>query len=118
MTNYNPGLHILAEIKTDAEALLAKIGEAKTFFDQQIEEHGLHKVGEVYHQFPNGGFTACVCLTESHLSIHTWPEFGLATFDVYLSNYQKDNQETARAIFRATTEYLQSKDFSTKEIFR
>ncbi len=46
----------------------------KSFVELLMEEFNLTSVGEVYHDFPNGGFTGVVCLTESHLSIHTWPE--------------------------------------------
>lgn len=31
-----------------------------------------------------GGFTGMFVLSESHASIHTWPEYGVATIDVYM----------------------------------
>eukprot|EP01035_Chromulina_nebulosa_P023121 gene23121-29959_t len=62
-------------------------------FDALIVSLALTKTGEVYHTFDNGGFTASVCLTESHVSIHTWPEYNLATFDVFLSNFRNDNSD-------------------------
>ena len=38
----------------------------------------------VWHQFPPpGGITALFLLTESHLSLHTYPESGIATFNLY-----------------------------------
>jgi len=83
---YRPGLHILAEFTSEEVPLLESSEACRLLFDQLIRQHDLRKVGEVYHDFPGGGFTAVVCLTESHLSIHTWPEYRLATFDVFLSN--------------------------------
>lgn len=71
----------------------------RVFIDQQIVEFGLSKVGEVYHDFSNGGYTGVVCLTESHLSIHTWPEKHYLTFDVFLSNYMRDNRATTLALY-------------------
>jgi len=33
--------------------------------------------------FDNGGMTAFVMLTESHLAVHTWPEHGRCALDCY-----------------------------------
>lgn len=73
----------------------------KSFIDVQIGNFGLSKVGEVYHDFENGGYTGVVCLTESHLSIHTWPERNYLTFDVFLSNYLKDNRPITEGLYEA-----------------
>lgn len=45
----------------------------------------LRVVGEgLFHRFPGeGGVTAMFLLTESHLTAHTYPEHGLATFNLY-----------------------------------
>ena len=45
----------------------------------------LRVVGEgVWHQFPGpGGLTGLYLLTESHLACHTYPEHGVATFNLY-----------------------------------
>lgn len=42
-------------------------------------------VGEgAWHQFPDpGGVTGLYLLTESHLACHTYPESGVATFNLY-----------------------------------
>jgi S-adenosylmethionine decarboxylase len=50
-----------------------------------IEGLDLRVVGEGrWHQFPApGGITALYLLTESHLSLHTYPENGVATFNLY-----------------------------------
>jgi S-adenosylmethionine decarboxylase len=39
-------------------------------------------VGSLSHEFPNGAITAVVLLSQSHLSVHTWPEFKLANIDL------------------------------------
>ena len=84
------------------------------FIRRQIEENNLQDVGSVYHNFDSGGFTAVVCLTESHLSIHTWPEHNYLTFDIFLSNYLKDNRaltykmyESVKSHFDATVLFEQ-----------
>lgn len=39
-------------------------------------------VGETSHVFPNGAVTAILVLSASHLSVNTWPEYGLANVDL------------------------------------
>lgn len=37
------------------------------------------------HQFgDNGGITGVVLLSESHISIHTWPEYGYCATDIFV----------------------------------
>jgi S-adenosylmethionine decarboxylase proenzyme len=97
------GIHLLGEWYdcpahtpefTRAEALRALCLEATT-------EAGLTIVGERFHQFEPQGVTGTVLLAESHLAIHTWPEHGFVTIDVYVCNYTTDNTEKAEKLFRA-----------------
>lgn len=108
-----PGLHIVANLAVAPEKLF-RFEPFKDFIGREIRENHLHDVGGVFHNFPNGGFTAVICLTESHLSIHTWPENNYLTFDVFLSNYLKDNRaitqklyEDVKAFFQATVLFEQ-----------
>ena len=114
-----PGLHIVANLSaiplTDK---LVEFGSFRTFIDDQIKAFNLSKVGEVYHNFPGGGFTAVVCLTESHLSIHTWPEQNYLTFDIFLSNYLKDNRATTEAVYRNVKEFFNANILFEKVIER
>ncbi|UOQ74718.1 S-adenosylmethionine decarboxylase family protein [Hymenobacter cellulosilyticus] len=117
MHSYSPGLHILATFRAPV-ARLTDAAACQAFFDQQISHWGLVKVGEVYHSFPNASFTAVVGLTESHLSIHTWPEFGQATFDVFLSNYQRDNSATVRQLYAETLRFFEGEELTKTEVAR
>lgn len=115
--SYNPGLHIVATFGTEKLQNIAA-ADVKDFFDKAIQQAGLNKVGEVYHSFPGGGFTAVICLTESHISIHTWPEHGLVTFDVFLSNFRNDNSEKARNIYEQTLRFFSATHADKQEINR
>ena len=115
--SYSPGLHMLGVLSADA-AVLGNPDLCRSIFDDTIRVLGLSKIGEVYHGFPGAGFTAVVCLTESHVSIHTWPEFGKATFDVFLSNFERDNSDKVRRFFNAVVTGLQATIVSQQEISR
>ena len=115
---YNPGLHILSEFSSEKAEQLTSFYDCKDLFDELVTSNQLEKVGEVYHDFENGGFTAVICLTESHLSIHTWPEFKLATFDIFLSNYQKDNTQKVKNIYKSVLAFFDGKELQKNEIVR
>jgi S-adenosylmethionine decarboxylase len=122
MPPYTPGLHILATFAAPAPAL-RDAGACRAFFDAQVQAFQLEKVGEAYHVFPAdengaGGFTAVLALTESHLSIHTWPEYGLATFDVFLSNFRRDNSAAVRGIYAATLAFFEGLEQTKTEVRR
>ncbi|WP_052346790.1 S-adenosylmethionine decarboxylase family protein [Hymenobacter swuensis] len=117
MTTYAPGLHILATFTAPAPQLL-DMPACQAFFEAQVAAQGLTAVGAAYHAFPAGGFTAVVALTESHLSIHTWPEHGLATFDVFLSNFRRDNADRARELYAATLAFFEATEQSKTEVRR
>ena len=53
--------------------------------DQVVEDLKLRVLGEpLKHQFAEpGGVTLLYMLSESHLACHTYPEYGLATFNLY-----------------------------------
>jgi len=65
--------------------LLADAGFLCDVCEEIIDELDLHVVGEaLWHQFPPpGGVTAMYLLTESHLTLHTFPENGTVTFNLY-----------------------------------
>ena len=122
MPVYTPGLHILATFSAPASAL-RNVAACRIFFDSQVRVHKLEKVGEAYHSFleddaGSGGFTAMLALTESHLSIHTWPEHGLATFDVFLSNFRRDNAATVRHLYAATLAFFEGTEQAKTEVCR
>ncbi|PYP83127.1 MAG: S-adenosylmethionine decarboxylase [Blastocatellia bacterium AA13] len=53
--------------------------------EQVIDDLSLRVVSpELWHEFPPpGGVTGLFLLTESHLACHTYPEDGVATFNLY-----------------------------------
>jgi S-adenosylmethionine decarboxylase proenzyme len=97
------GIHLLGEWYgcpsrapefTQAEALRALCLEC-------VRESGLTIVGDAFHQFQPQGVTGTVLLAESHLAIHTWPECGFVTVDVYVCNLSTDNTAKAERLFRS-----------------
>jgi S-adenosylmethionine decarboxylase len=82
-------MRVGTEWLVDAEGcpaeLLSDAGAVRGVCRRVIAELDLHAVGDsVCHAFPPpGGITALYLLTESHLACHTYPECGVATFNLY-----------------------------------
>ena len=102
------GLHFTADLHgcplaqpamTDLDALRALCLEA-------VVAAGLTPVGELFHRFPPvedepQGITGVVLLAESHVAVHTWPERGAVTLDVYVCNFEADNSARAEMLMEA-----------------
>ena len=72
---------------------------------------GLQAVDQLFHRFPAtpqgpGGVTATVLLAESHLAVHTWPESGSVSLDLYVCNFSEDNTAKARALMQTLLQAL------------
>ena len=77
------GRHVLAEINGCQHDILndLKLIE-KTMVDAAIFAGA--EVREVaFHEFSPVGISGVVIISESHLTIHTWPELGYAAVDVF-----------------------------------
>ncbi len=79
------GTEWLVEASGCDAAALGDVGRLSEVFARAVAELGLQVVGlPVWHKFPGpGGVTGLALLTESHLACHTYPEFGVATFNLY-----------------------------------
>ncbi|POS01233.1 S-adenosylmethionine decarboxylase family protein [Flavobacterium croceum] len=115
---YSPGLHKLVTLQVNNLEKLTNSLAFINFSNQIIVENGLEKVGEITHNFENNSFTIAFCLKESHICIHTWPEFKQLTLDVYLCNYLQDNSAKVKVITEKFIEYFQAVVLKEFEINR
>jgi S-adenosylmethionine decarboxylase len=97
------GLHLTADLRDCApdRPVLADAQALRTLCREAVAAAGLTPVGELFHTFPGGGATGVVLLAESHVAVHTWPELGAVTLDVYVCNLGADNSERARRLLAA-----------------
>lgn len=50
------------------------------------------------HQFAPHGVSGVAIIAESHIAIHTWPEYEFVAVDIYSSNSDADIDEVAKVI--------------------
>ena len=71
---------------------LSDLAAVRRVCESVIEELGLHVLGQPqWHQFPEpAGVTGMYLLSESHLTVHTFPESQFATFNLYCCRPKPD----------------------------
>lgn len=99
------GLHLTADLyRCRCElGLLTDAARLAALCRRHVESCVLTVVGERWHAFPGldgqpGGVTGALLLAESHLAVHTWPEQGGVTLDIYVCNVSADNSGHAERL--------------------
>jgi len=77
------GIHIIVELHGLERGLLDDAERLEEILTEATTKSGATVVGTVFHNFSPHGVTGVIGIKESHLSIHTWPEFGYAALDVF-----------------------------------
>lgn len=98
------GLHLMGDLHGCGcdSRLMRDAAHLETFCRERVAAAGLTPVGSLFHSFgAGGGVTGVVVLAESHLSVHTWPESGYVTLDVFVCNHSADNGPKAQQLFDA-----------------
>ncbi len=87
------GIHCILELYDCPPGLL----NDETFVTNALREavdHGMATLlHEVSHRFTPQGVTALGLIAESHVAIHTWPEYGYAAVDVFTCGDQADAEK-------------------------
>jgi len=94
---------ILNDLDTLRETLLTAAREA-----------GATVVGDSFHRFNPHGISGVVIIAESHLFIHTWPEYGYAAADIFTCGTTVQPERAAELLI----EKLGARNHSLREIAR
>jgi S-adenosylmethionine decarboxylase len=81
----NVGIEWVVDAVGCVPSALRDVRGLQTLVARAIDELGLRVLGTpAWHVFDGqGGVTGLVMLTESHFAVHTYPEVGIATFNLY-----------------------------------
>ena len=108
------GRHHLAEyFGCDKEILndVARIEEAMT---EAADKSGATIVNSVFHLFNPHGVSGVVVIAESHLAIHTWPEYGFAAADFFTCG----EKVTPKAALESLKFALKADSYDSREVQR
>lgn len=107
--HYQKGLHILSTLSVENTSLMTNCENWLEHTSQLLIRNELTEVGRTFHIFPNDSFTAAFCLKESHICIHTWPEFSQVSMDIYVCNLMEDNTQKAKLIYEDLIRFFGAK---------
>ena len=103
------GKHLICDIKNiKNQCLLNDVEQLKQVFDYICEKYNYNVLHKVQHLFDPQGITILYMLSESHLSIHTFPEKGYAALDLYTCREYDNNdvyldiQEYLKKVFESS----------------
>jgi S-adenosylmethionine decarboxylase len=108
------GRHLLVELYECDKEALNNLDLLRDIMIKAAIHCGAVVLGESFHRFSPQGISGVVVIAESHLSIHTWPEFGYAAVDVFTCGTSVDPEKAAELLI----EKLGSKNHSIMEIPR
>ncbi len=108
------GRHILAEYSECGCTYLDSEAAIRDLMLEAASRTGATIVGSIFHHFSPQGVTGVVVIAESHLAIHTWPEFKYASVDLFTCGTKVDPWIG----FEYLKEELQSKKWVSNEIIR
>ncbi|RLA83366.1 MAG: S-adenosylmethionine decarboxylase proenzyme [Deltaproteobacteria bacterium] len=77
------GRHLVVELYDCDPQILNDKERIEEIMTKAAEVSGATIVQKVFHVFNPHGVSGVVVIAESHLAIHTWPEYGYAAVDVF-----------------------------------
>jgi S-adenosylmethionine decarboxylase len=108
------GRHVIAEIEGCEPLLLSDPAGLQRILEEAAWMAGATVLGGRFHRFDPVGASGVVLLAESHVSIHTWPEWRYAAVDVFGCGRRMDPLAAVRRIAAS----LRASDLRWLEVVR
>ena len=108
------GRHILAEYYSCDLCALDNVKFLENSMRDAVEISGATIIDAKFHQFSPYGVSGVIVIAESHMAIHTWPEYGYAAIDFFTCGERVDPWKA----FDHMNQTLKPQNYSTKEIKR
>ena len=77
------GQHLIVELSRCNQAKLDDQRLMEKYLNEAVRRCGATIVQSVFHRYNPQGVSGVVIIAESHISMHTWPEYGYAAVDFF-----------------------------------
>ncbi len=108
------GRHLIAEYVKCPPDKLNDASFLKKSMLEAVRRSGATVVDSVFHRYSPQGVSGVVVIAESHMSIHTWPEYGYAAVDFFTCGQTVDPFKAHHYM----QEMLESHDGTVSEVSR
>ena len=108
------GQQLIVELYGCDRTLLDDPSCLERILTEAISRSGGTIIKPFFHQFSPHGVTGVVVIAESHVAVHTWPEFGYCALDVFTCGTQVNTEQ----IFEHVRLELQAQETSVMEVKR
>jgi len=83
MKDKSLGNHILVEFMNCSPEVMNDVSKIESKMVSAAQLAGATVINSTFHHFSPFGVSGVVVIQESHLAIHTWPEYGYAAVDLF-----------------------------------
>ncbi|KPK45657.1 MAG: S-adenosylmethionine decarboxylase [Nitrospira bacterium SM23_35] len=80
---YALGTHLLVELRECNPEILKSLEKVRSIMVSAAKDAKATIVDVSFHEFNPFGISGVVVIAESHLTIHTWPEYDYAAVDIF-----------------------------------
>lgn len=108
------GRHLIVELAECNRDILNDSARLEQHLKESVRRSGATIVESVFHRYNPQGISGVVVIAESHISIHTWPEYGYAAVDFFTCGEAVDPYKA----FEYVRDALGSTDAHVSEIRR
>jgi len=107
-------IHIIADFSGCISDLLETSIKGEEILARAVAESGLSCILIRHHQFEPIGYTAAALLAESHITLHTWPEFNSVQIDIFTCG----SHEKARLAYETLKRIFAPEKIAEQILFR
>lgn len=108
------GIHLLVEYYDCDRNIINNKELIKNFMVEAVNVCGATYINSIFYEFNPQGITGIILIAESHLSIHTWPEYKIAIADFFTCG----NKTKPIKAFKSLRTNLKSKRYSVIDVKR
>lgn len=109
------GYHVIIEAYGINKRLLRDLKKVEKLFIEACKVGNLPIVSKTSFKFgKDGGISINIIIAESHLSLHSWPEYGYAAIDIYTCSSLKNTMKAVNYIIKK----IKPKEYNSLLIYR
>ncbi len=108
------GVHLFATYSECDHEALVNLEALKAHMEKAVNASGATILDQCVYEFSPDALTMVFLLSESHASIHTYPEYGACFVDLFTCGYKT----SAEAFDAVLQDYLKPKQVTSKSFVR